>query len=134
MSAPKEEATQKLWRLRKCTYGLSDAGRHWYIKVVTELKSLGATQPSLDQALFVWYNTVGDCDGIMAIHVDDFIYGGTSSFINNTVSHLRTLFKLGLEESGGMKYLGISISQHATGIQLSTDAYCKKSSTKVMLK
>ena len=124
MSAPKEAATQKLWRLRKCTYGLSDAGRHWYIKVVTELKSLGATQPRLDQALFVWYNTVGDCDGIMAIHVDDFIYGGTSSFINNTVSHLRTLFKVGLEESGGMKYLGISISQHATGIQLSTDAYC----------
>ena len=124
MSAPKEAATQKLWRLRKCTYGLSDAGRHWYIKVVTELKSLGATQPRLDQALFVWYNTVRDCDGIMAIHVDDFIYGGTSSFINNTVSHLRTLFKVGLEESGGMKYLGISISQHATGIQLSTDAYC----------
>ena len=60
----------------------------------------------------------------MAIHVDDFIYGGTSSFINNTVSHLRTVFKVGLEESRGMKYLGISISQHATGIQLSTDAYC----------
>ena len=53
MTPPKEANTEKIWLLKKCTYGLSDAGRHWYLKVVGELKTLGATQLSLDQAVFI---------------------------------------------------------------------------------
>jgi hypothetical protein len=124
MTPPKEAKTQKLWLLKKCTYGLSDAGRHWYLKVVEELKSLGATQPKLDLAVFVWYHSDGNCCGIMAIHVDDFIYGGTSTFLDTVITHLRSTFKIALEESSGMKYIGISINQTNIGIKLSTDAYC----------
>ena len=120
---PKEANTNNLWRLKKCAYGLSDAGRHWYLKVVEELKSLGAEQLSLDQAVFVWHDAKGQCIGIMATHVDDFIYGGTVPFLDTVIPRLRSVFKIGLEESSGMKYVGILIGQSSTGISLSTTAY-----------
>lgn len=120
---PKEAKTEKLWRLKKCVYGLSDAGRHWYIKVTQELKTLGGKQSDQDQAVFTWYNS-DNCIGIMAIHVDDFIYGGTELFKETVISKLRSTFKVGLEESNGLKYLGITLNQTMLGINMSTDAYC----------
>ena len=41
MVPPKEADTKNLWKLKKYAYGLSDAGRHWHLKVVEELKALG---------------------------------------------------------------------------------------------
>ena len=84
----KESNTENIWLLKKCTYGLSDAGRHWYLKVVGELKILGATHLILDQAVFIWHNSNGNLCGIMAMHVDNFIYGGTPTFINTVISQL----------------------------------------------
>ena len=69
----------------------------------------------------------------MAVHVDDFIYGGTPTFINTVIAQLRSIFKIGLEESEGMKYLGISIKQNLRGISLSTDAYCSSLKEIVLL-
>ena len=60
----------------------------------------------------------------MAVHVDNFIYGGTHAFINTVISQLRTIFKIGSGGSEGIKYVGISIKQNSRGISLSTDAYC----------
>ena len=89
MTPPKEANTEKIWLLKKCTYGLSDAGRHWYLKVVGELKTLGATQLSLDQAVFIWHNSNGNSCGIMAVHVDDFIIGGYSYFYQHSNSSVK---------------------------------------------
>ena len=124
MVPPKEADTKNLWKLKKCAYGLSDAGRHWHLKVVEELKALGASQLKLDLAVFAWHEPNGVCCGIMATHVDDFVYGGTADFINSVIPQLRSTFQISSEESNGMKYVGISISQNARGISLSTDAYC----------
>ena len=88
MTPPKEANTEKIRLLRKCTYGLSDAIHHWYLKVVVKLKTRGATQLSLDQAVFIWCNSNRNLCGIMAVHVDDFIYGGTLTFLNTVISIL----------------------------------------------
>lgn len=56
--------------------------------------------------------------------MDDFIYGGSAKFLDTIIPHIRTTFKIGLEEASGMKYLGISICQTAREISLSTDSYC----------
>ena len=37
MTPPKKANTEKIWLLKKCTYGLTDTSRHWYVKVVGEL-------------------------------------------------------------------------------------------------
>ena len=56
MTPPKE----KILLLKKCTYGLSDAGLHWYLKVVGKPKTLGTTQLSIDQVVFIWQNSNGN--------------------------------------------------------------------------
>lgn len=120
---PKEAQTNKLWKLLKCPYGISDAGRHWYNRIVTELKKLNGSQLKLDQAVFVWHDSNGMLCGIIGVHVDDFLYGGTHDFEQNVISKLRSIFQVGLEESSGLIYIGLQISQGNHGINLSTDKY-----------
>ena len=50
---PKEAQTNKVWKLRKCVYGLADASRYWYLKLREELIKLGATPAQLDQRIFI---------------------------------------------------------------------------------
>ena len=69
----------KLWKLKKCPYGIADTGRHWYLRVLKEMKSLGGHQAKLDSVLFMWHED-GNLIGIMAIHVDDFLFGGNDFF------------------------------------------------------
>ena len=124
MVPPKEADTKNLWKLKKCVYGLSDAGCHWHLKVVQELKALGASQLKLDIAVFAWHDPNGVCCGIMATHVDDFVYGGTVELINSVIPQLRSIIQVSSEESDGMKYVCLSIRQNARSISFSTDAYC----------
>ena len=52
---PKEAETNKIWRLKKCVYGLADASRYWYLRVKDVLINLGATICSVDQGMFLWF-------------------------------------------------------------------------------
>ena len=36
----KEAATNKVWKLQKCIYGLGDASRYWYLRVKEELNQV----------------------------------------------------------------------------------------------
>ena len=119
---PKLAHTNKLWKLKKCPYGIADAGRHWYLRVLKELKSLGGRQAKLDPGLFMWHED-GNLIGIMAIHVDDFLFGGNDFFHAHVIEHLRNILTIGLEESCGMKYLGLHIKSCDDGIYMNTDAY-----------
>ena len=53
---PPTEATarKKIWRLKKCVYGLNDAAKHWYFSVCKELLSHGCLQSSTDPGLFYY--------------------------------------------------------------------------------
>ena len=124
MVPPRDVSTNVIWKLLKCPYGLADAGRKWYLKLLSVLTSLGAKQSKLDQAIFTWHDLDGDCIRIMAVHVDDIIYGGTEIFLEQVIAQLREKLKVGLEESNGIKYIGLMISQSENGISISTDPYC----------
>ena len=116
--------SKKLWKLVKTPYGLVDAGRQWYIRVVKLFISLGAVQAKCDRAVFIWKDPSdsGPC-GVLVSHVDDFLYGGNSFFLNTILPKIRAAFQIGLEESNNMKYLGLDVSQVAQGINLSLDNY-----------
>ena len=121
---PREAHTDKLWLLKKCPYGLADAGRHWYVRVREELKQLGGERLAMDQSVFVWHDD-RDIIGIMVIHVDDFIYGGSDAFQEKVIGRFREIFQVGSEESCSMKYIGVLINQSTEGIFLSTNTYCE---------
>jgi hypothetical protein len=107
---PKEANTEKIWKLRKAVYGLNEASRSWYNRVENELTKIGFTRSKYDEALF--YNKEGgQLEGVVAIHVDDFLFGGTTKFHKTKMSKVRTIFEIGTETSTPMKYLGSNIEQ-----------------------
>ena len=122
---PESHNDGQIWLLKKCPYGLADAGRHWYIRIMTELNACGGVQLKLDQAVFVWHCKDNTLMGIIVIHVDDFLFGGTAAFHDSVISKLKNVFTIGLEETQAMKYLGISIVQKLDGIYMDTNRYLK---------
>ena len=116
--------TSKLWKLIKTPYGLVDAGRKWYIRVMKEFTNLGAQQAPCDQAVFVWSDPSGkESCGILVAHVDDFLYGGNDYFIKNILPKIRSTFIVGTEENRNLKYIGLHIVQTLYSIFLSNNIY-----------
>ena len=122
LKPPKEADTLLVWLLKKAVYGLTDAGRHWYNRVKEEFLSLGLTVSRVDKAVFYFIKD-NTCHGIIVAHVDDFLFGGDEMFHNDIILQIRRIFVIGLEESKGMKYLGLEINQVDSGIHLSMDEY-----------
>ena len=45
--------------------------------------------------------------GILAMHVDDFIFCGNDFFQKNVISELKKIFQAGMHESGTFKFFAI---------------------------
>ena len=68
----------------------------------------GCQVSSVDPALFLWHEA-GELIGIIAVHVDDFLWSGIKQFESNIINKLRQTFKIGREDSKCFKYLGLDI-------------------------
>jgi hypothetical protein len=121
---PKEAHTENIWKLNKAVYSLNEASRYWYSRVNDELLKLGMARSCYDEALFYWMYK-GKCNGILAVHVDDFIFGGTQKFHDNIMEAIRQIFVIGTEESTPLKYLGINIDQDKNTITFNLKDYIK---------
>ena len=105
---PEEAATNKVWKLQKCAYGLGDASRYWYLRVKEELINVGGNVSSIDPGIFYGKEN-NELIGILVCHVDDIVYGGTTMFENSVIQKLKQIFKFGCVEVFGSigKYLHI---------------------------
>ena len=121
---PKEAGvgSDRLWRLRKTVYGLNDAARAWFNSVKDLLLRLGCTQSVLDAALFLW-RVDGRLEGILVLHVDDFLIAGTKRFFNSVVKELTKNFEAGKICKSNFKYIGLNIEQKEDGIRIQQHQY-----------
>ena len=120
---PKEaNVPGKIWKLNKCVYGLADASLMWYEKVKTTLIKCGAKVSRVDPAVFYWHGSNG-LYGILAVHVDDFLWAGTAKFKETVIVKLRKLFNVGKEACKSFKYIGLELSQDEERIILSQKNY-----------
>jgi len=71
-----QEDAGTIKRLRKSLYGLKQAGRKWYDTLSRALANLGFCVSEADPGVFVAH--VGEDTLILAVHVDDCIFTGTS--------------------------------------------------------
>ncbi len=71
-----------MWKLRMAVYGLSDASRSWYLTARRILEEIGLFESKIESSLFFSVNDQGHLDGILAMHVDDLLYGGTEQFLS----------------------------------------------------
>ena len=117
-----EGSEGKIWKLRKCVYGLNDAARVWYFTVKNVLIELGCIQLKVDPAMFYWFQNE-KLSGLFLIHVDDFIWGGTQMFKDSVISKLEKKFEIGKQAGSVFKYVGVEINQDETSITLSQKSY-----------
>ena len=123
LKPPKEAHTTSLWKLRKCVYGLSDASRHWYLRVKEEILRLGCEVSQLDQGLFLFFRD-GELHGILTCFVDDIVYGGDCEFEESVISNLKLSFAIGAENSQAFSYVGINVHPNSDkSITIDQDAY-----------
>ena len=127
---PPKEFQSKLgggtvWRLRKCLYGLGDAPRSWYLRVYQELTKLGCERMTLDPAMYV-LRIDGAVAGILAVHVDDFLYGGNKEFHRLVIGNLKRVFVVGEVERKDFYYVGWQVQQTPEEeIVISQEAFVK---------
>ena len=63
-----------------------------------------------DPAVFCWHNGT-ELQGIICVHVDDFLWAGVAEFEYDIVNNLRLIFKISKEETESLKYIGLGINQ-----------------------
>ena len=110
-----------LWKLRKVVYGICDASRNWYLRVVEVLESLGMKMCKYDSAVFS-YRT-GELEGLILLHVDDMLYFGSRTFLKKVIEPFKETFHISKEESCVFKYVGINVKQTADLIKLDQKQY-----------
>lgn len=119
---PKEANTNKLWKLNKAVYGLNEASRQWYNRVNHELIKIGMNRCKYDEALFyLQINNV--LVGIITVHVDDFLFGGTDQFHDTIIRPIKCIFEIGRICLPPMIYLGLSINQTESKIIINQNEY-----------
>ena len=114
---PDEGEWGGLWKLKKTVYGLKDAAKAWYCKVVNVVKDLGGERSTLEPNIFFWKEG-NKLKGILCSHVDDFCYGGNEDFLKETIGKLREKLRVGEQESKNFKYIGVMVEQKENKIYL----------------
>ena len=91
-------------------------------KVKSELIRLGLIQLKLDNAIFSWFHH-NNLEGLVACHVDDFIFGGSELFHSTVIDKLRNIFVVGSEEYRCFKFLGMQVHCTEHNTKLSMQSY-----------
>ena len=112
---PEVQCTDVVWQLRKCVYSLSDASLSWYNRVKEVLEQCKVNVSKVDPAVFYWKDNNGRVQGILACHVDDFLWACSVEFEEKVINNIRSTFSVGKdeqEENGSFPYVGIELSKH----------------------
>lgn len=60
---------------KNCVYGLADALLYWYNRVKDIVLKAGGKMSKVDPAVFCWLEQDCIVTGVLACHVDDFLWG-----------------------------------------------------------
>ena len=92
---PPKEAKMNgfLWKMKKAAYGLYDASRRWWVKVMEVMIELGGRTLVGDESL-IYFLKAGNLIGMISLHVDDFQGAGEDLFMSSVMDVLATKFKI----------------------------------------
>ena len=107
-------------KLKKCIYGLSDASFKWYTRAKQIVTDSNGVISKIDHSLFICCNTKRKVVGLMAIHVDDFLFSANNDFIESLISIHQGNFVIGKIEA---KCLGLNIKHEGNAVTLNQKNY-----------
>jgi hypothetical protein len=82
----------------------------------------------VDPVVFYWLDQGCNVTGVLACHVDDFIWGGSQTFATTVIPHLKAVFHVSREEHN--VYVGIEFITVDGTILMQQECYVFKSCTK----
>ena len=114
----------KVCKLKKSLYGLKQASRQWYAKLLAELLLQGFQQSKADHSLFIKKSGINII--IATVYVDDILLTGTDALgINDLKKHLDTIFSI--KDLGKLSYfIGMEVTYTNQGIILSQKKFTKE--------
>ena len=113
-------------KLNKCVYGLNEAFCFWYKRVCEEFTKIGLTKSDYDDALFYYKpNKKEPGEGIIVIHVDDFLYGGSKQY-EKKIEEIHQEFVVGSEFNAPFKYVGLDVNRDDNAIIVDQSSYIKR--------
>ena len=118
---PEFASYNKVWKLKKTVYGLSDAARAWFLRVKNELIRMGIEISIVDPALFSW-KFQGRLEGIICVYVDDILWVGSERF-GKVISRIKDIFQIGSSEENSFKYIGLDLKSSDRGVSLDQIKY-----------
>ena len=75
-----------------------------------------------DQAIFYWYSD-GKLNGIIATHVDDFFWGGSTLFELHVINKIKEIFTISHEDHISFSYLGLQVKQTSSCVEADQHDY-----------
>ena len=115
--------TGKLWRMKKAAYGLVDASRKFWQEVMDILLQLGC-RPVVGVETLLYYRVEGKLEGLICLHVDDILAGGSVKFKENIMNQVEKRFACSKREINSFRYTGVDIERTENGdILTSQQAY-----------
>ena len=120
---PKEFADGRVWKLKKTVYGLCDAARAWYLKVRKTLEELGMVSNEILNGSLYYWSYEGMLQGLLAVHVDDFLWAGTPCFKHQVMDKFSNQFQIGCLVGRSFTYLGLRLCTFRDGITIDQIPY-----------
>ena len=81
----------------------------FYLDLREVLNEFGASVSQLDEALYFVHDKNGHLIGVIACHVDDLLYGGTSQFHHEVINNLHDKLEFSSENSSAFTYIGMHV-------------------------
>jgi Reverse transcriptase (RNA-dependent DNA polymerase) len=97
-----------VWRLKKPIYGIVSAPKSWFDRPIEVCRASGLTRATTDEELLIM--TSGEqVVGVLALHVDDAVGGGTEECHGAMVKIGETL-AVGSHDTSNFRYKGLRVS------------------------
>jgi Reverse transcriptase (RNA-dependent DNA polymerase) len=97
-----------VWRLKKPIYSIVSAPKSWFDRLIEVCRASGLATATTDQGLLIM--TSGEqVVGVLALHVDDAIGGGTEEF-HGVMEMIGETLAVGSHETSNFQYKGLRVS------------------------
>jgi hypothetical protein len=97
-----------IWRLKKPIYGIVSAQMSWFDRLIEVCRTSGWTTATTDEGLLIM-KSGEQVVGILALHVDDAIGGGTEE-LHGVMAKISKTLAVGSHETSNFRYKGLRVS------------------------
>ena len=120
---PKDIAEEGfIWKLQKPLYGLTDAGRRFWLRVKNILEENGYKRVTGDEAYYFKYEN-GKLVGQLLLHVDDFMIAGEAKFVDETTKMFEKTLTVSKVEDNRFRFCGVDVSLKDGKIMIEMEDY-----------